>query len=109
LAPFWRCWFDTIAVSGDDSVIVDEEKCLGCEQCAVSCPEEAIQMTEVRDPAFIPGCFSEIVSSFSVTCQKTKQKNTPVSRIILRVAKPSADAAHRLVYAAGARGNSPAY
>ena len=28
-----------------------------------------------------PGCFSEMVSSFSVTCQKTKQKKTPVSRV----------------------------
>jgi len=44
-----------------------------------------------------PGCFSERVSSFSATWQKTKQKNTPVFRLILRVA-----------VAAGARGNSPA-
>jgi hypothetical protein len=43
-----------------------------------------------------PGCFSERVSSFSATWQKTKQKNTPVSRYTLRVA-----------VAAGARGNSP--
>jgi hypothetical protein len=44
-----------------------------------------------------PGYFSEISSSFSATWQKTKQKNTPVSRLTLRVA-----------VAAGARGNSPA-
>jgi hypothetical protein len=31
-------------------------------------------------------CLSETVSSVSVTWQKTKQKNTPVSRITLRVA-----------------------
>jgi succinyl-CoA synthetase beta subunit len=38
-----------------------------------------------------------MVSSFSVTLQKTKQKKTPVSRLTLRVA-----------VAVGARGNSPA-
>ena len=41
--------------------------------------------------------FLKIVSSFSVTLQKTKQKKTPVPRFILRV-----------VATAGARGNSPA-
>jgi ferredoxin len=29
-------------------------KGLGCGQCAVGCPEEAIRMTEVREPGFIP-------------------------------------------------------
>jgi MinD superfamily P-loop ATPase len=50
-----RCWFGAITLKAEDGVVVNDEKCLGCGQCAVSCPEAAIQMTEVRDPAFIPG------------------------------------------------------
>ncbi len=48
-----RCWFGAIEI-GEDGVQVTEEKCLGCGQCAVGCPEEAIVMQEVREPDFIP-------------------------------------------------------
>jgi Pyruvate/2-oxoacid:ferredoxin oxidoreductase delta subunit len=49
-----RCWFGAIAVSDNGVAAVIENKCLGCGQCAVGCPEEAICMTEVREPDFIP-------------------------------------------------------
>jgi Pyruvate/2-oxoacid:ferredoxin oxidoreductase delta subunit len=42
-------------VSEGDVAEVNEEYCLGCGQCAVACPEEAIRMVEVREPDFIPG------------------------------------------------------
>ena len=48
-----RCLFGAIAVD-HGAAAVDAEKCLGCGQCAVVCPEEAIVMEEVREPAFIP-------------------------------------------------------
>lgn len=35
-------------------MIVIEDKCLGCGQCAIGCPEEAIRMIEAREPGFIP-------------------------------------------------------
>jgi len=46
----------------------------------------------------IRGASIEVVSSFSFTRKKTKQKKAPVSRLILRVGA-----------AAGARGNSPRF
>jgi len=48
-----RCWFGAIEV-GDEGAQVIEEQCLGCGQCAIGCPEEAIAMYEVREPDFIP-------------------------------------------------------
>jgi nitrous oxide reductase accessory protein NosL len=66
-----------------------------CDYCASSIEEHRQCYVETaRKAASDPRCFSDIVSSFSVTCQKTKQKSTPVPRLILRVA-----------VAAGARGN----
>ncbi len=50
-----RCYFGAMVVGDDDYAVVDGELCLGCGQCAISCPEEAISMTEVREPGFIPG------------------------------------------------------
>jgi Pyruvate/2-oxoacid:ferredoxin oxidoreductase delta subunit len=49
-----RCWFNAIAVTEDDVAKVNTDKCLGCGQCAIGCPEEAINMIEVREPGFIP-------------------------------------------------------
>jgi Pyruvate/2-oxoacid:ferredoxin oxidoreductase delta subunit len=49
-----RCWFGAIAVNGDGVAAVIDDKCLGCGQCAVGCPEEAIAMSAVRAPEFIP-------------------------------------------------------
>ncbi len=49
-----RCWFKAIAVGDDDYAVVSEESCLGCGQCAIGCPEEAITMVEAREVSFIP-------------------------------------------------------
>ena len=48
-----RCFFHAIAVDGGTAKVT-AEKCLGCGQCVAACPEEAIAMTEVREPGFIP-------------------------------------------------------
>ena len=48
-----RCWFNAIELS-DNGITIIEEKCMGCGQCAVGCAEEAVVMTEVREPGFIP-------------------------------------------------------
>ena len=49
-----RCWFNAIAVEDSDVAVVNAEKCMGCGQCAIGCPEEAISMIELREPSFIP-------------------------------------------------------
>lgn len=49
-----RCWFGAIAVGDDDVAVVANEKCMGCGQCAIACPETAITMVAAREPAFIP-------------------------------------------------------
>ncbi|MBF0452111.1 MAG: 4Fe-4S binding protein [Candidatus Magnetomorum sp.] len=48
-----RCWFNAIQIK-DGHASVLEDKCLGCGQCAVGCPESAIQLVEKRSPDFIP-------------------------------------------------------
>ncbi|MFW5989150.1 MAG: ATP-binding protein, partial [Desulfosudaceae bacterium] len=50
-----RCFFDAIAVSGDEVAEVTVDKCLGCGQCAIGCPESAITLVEERPADFIPG------------------------------------------------------
>ncbi|RPJ18166.1 MAG: 4Fe-4S ferredoxin [Desulfobacteraceae bacterium] len=49
-----RCWFGAIKADEKSIASVIEEKCLGCGQCATGCPENAITMTEIREPGFIP-------------------------------------------------------
>lgn len=49
-----RCWFSAIYTDENHILKIDTEKCLGCGQCAVSCPEDAIKMVVQRDPEFIP-------------------------------------------------------
>ena len=49
-----RCYFGAIAVGDDSIALVEPDSCLGCGQCAIGCPEEAITMTEIREPSFIP-------------------------------------------------------
>lgn len=49
-----RCWFDAIKADEKSIAVVIEEKCLGCGQCAIGCPEKAITMIEIREPGFIP-------------------------------------------------------
>jgi MinD superfamily P-loop ATPase len=49
-----RCWFDAITVAEDEMAVVVADKCLGCGQCALGCPEAAIRMSAVREPSFIP-------------------------------------------------------
>lgn len=50
-----RCFFGAIVVGDEDVAVVDEHLCLGCGQCSIGCPEEAITMIEARGPEFIPG------------------------------------------------------
>jgi MinD superfamily P-loop ATPase len=49
-----RCWFGAITVEEKSTAFVHEDKCPGCGQCAIGCPENAITMTEIREPGFIP-------------------------------------------------------
>jgi Pyruvate/2-oxoacid:ferredoxin oxidoreductase delta subunit len=49
-----RCWFDAIKADEKSVAAVIQDKCLGCGQCAIGCPEHAITMTEIREPGFIP-------------------------------------------------------
>lgn len=49
-----RCWFDAIQVGDGNVAVVNEKKCMGCGQCALACPEEAITMVEAREETFIP-------------------------------------------------------
>ena len=49
-----RCWFKAIIINDDQKIEIDQEKCMGCGQCSISCPENAIQMIEKREADFIP-------------------------------------------------------
>ena len=49
-----RCYFSAITIGDSDVAMVNTEKCMGCGQCAIACPENAIVMKEIKDPSFIP-------------------------------------------------------
>jgi Pyruvate/2-oxoacid:ferredoxin oxidoreductase delta subunit/DNA-binding MarR family transcriptional regulator len=50
-----RCQFGAIIMEGEgDIALVDSEKCMGCGLCLVTCPEEAIDLKEVRPEDFVP-------------------------------------------------------
>jgi Na+-translocating ferredoxin:NAD+ oxidoreductase RNF subunit RnfB len=49
-----RCWFHAIHLNDEGYACVDEKKCLGCGQCAIGCPEDAIKLVEKRPVDFIP-------------------------------------------------------
>jgi len=53
-----RCYFNALELmetaSGSTVMGVIGDKCMGCGLCQVTCPEEAISMTAVREEAFIP-------------------------------------------------------
>ena len=51
-----RCYFGAIAwENGEGSGSrVEVSKCMGCGLCRVTCPEEAIELVEVRPESFIP-------------------------------------------------------
>lgn len=48
-----RCFFGALSMK-DGAATVDESKCMGCGLCQVSCPGDAISLTEVRDKDFVP-------------------------------------------------------
>ena len=48
-----RCSFNAVSFTDDGTAIVDKSKCLGCGQCAIGCPEEAIEMQVEKDEDFI--------------------------------------------------------
>lgn len=52
-----RCYFGAITwTDGDGSASqVEPGKCMGCGLCLVTCPEEAIELQETREPGFVPG------------------------------------------------------
>jgi Pyruvate/2-oxoacid:ferredoxin oxidoreductase delta subunit/predicted transcriptional regulator len=50
-----RCYFNAISAEDDDQIIITASNCMGCGLCAVTCPEEAITLKEVRSPDFVPG------------------------------------------------------
>jgi heterodisulfide reductase subunit A-like polyferredoxin len=47
-----RCFFDAITV--DDTALIDEDRCMGCGLCAVTCPAGAISLKEIREEGFVP-------------------------------------------------------
>jgi NAD-dependent dihydropyrimidine dehydrogenase PreA subunit len=51
-----RCYFGAITwENGQGSASrAEESKCMGCGLCRVTCPEEAIQLVEVRPETFVP-------------------------------------------------------
>jgi len=50
-----RCFFDAIHMDGpNDTAAINEEKCMGCGLCVVTCPVESISMKEVRAVEHIP-------------------------------------------------------
>jgi len=51
-----RCYFSAISwENGQGSPSrVDMDKCMGCGLCRVTCPEQAIELVEVRPESFIP-------------------------------------------------------
>ena len=49
-----RCLFGAIKVGDNEISAVSAGKCLGCGQCSIGCPNEALTMVEVRKPDFIP-------------------------------------------------------
>ncbi len=53
-----RCYFNALELSetagGSETMSVIRDKCMGCGLCQVTCPEEAISMTAVREEDFIP-------------------------------------------------------
>lgn len=52
-----RCYFGAITwTDGEGSASqVEPGKCMGCGLCLVTCPEEAIELKETREPGFVPG------------------------------------------------------
>ncbi len=53
-----RCYFNALELTetagGSETMSVIGEKCMGCGLCQITCPEEAISMTTVREENFIP-------------------------------------------------------
>ena len=51
-----RCYFSAVSwENGPGSASrVDVDKCMGCGLCRVTCPEQAIELVEVRPESFIP-------------------------------------------------------
>ena len=53
-----RCYFNAIEETETDSgatvMQVIGDKCMGCGLCQITCPEEAISLTAVREETFIP-------------------------------------------------------
>ncbi len=50
-----RCYFDAITMDGENgTALVNEENCMGCGLCAVTCPSEAMNLKEARSEDFVP-------------------------------------------------------
>jgi len=53
-----RCYFNALELTetagGSETMSVIRNKCMGCGLCQITCPEEAISMTAVREEDFIP-------------------------------------------------------
>ena len=53
-----RCYFNALELreteDGREVMHVIREKCMGCGLCQVTCPEEAISLTAIREEGFIP-------------------------------------------------------
>ncbi len=49
-----RCMFNALSLGeGDDKVRIDENRCMGCGVCTVTCPTEAIRLERLeREPIF---------------------------------------------------------
>jgi len=62
------CPTHAMSKSEDGIVLIDAEKCTGCEECINVCPFDAIAMLPEGDAAKCDGCFDEVGKGFQPTC-----------------------------------------
>jgi Fe-S-cluster-containing hydrogenase component 2 len=66
--------FDAISLEdGDEKVYIDEDKCMGCGVCTVTCPTEAIRLDRLeREP--IHSTLHEMLSKGAAENEAAGQK-----------------------------------
>ena len=69
-----RCMFNALSLGdGDDKVRIDEDRCMGCGVCTVTCPTEALRLERLeREPIFSDS--DEMYSTVSAENEAAGQK-----------------------------------